>query len=557
MQKRISWLLALALLPPLLACEAQLVDEWASSVARLPPSDDDISKALAEHYPTDRVLRYELEVDPALLEAMRADPLCEGAPPCGDEYVEGRFRYGDQVFEHVGVRFKGNSSRWMLSRLGPGDPGYQRYSYKIKLDEFVDDQTLGGIEKLNLNNLWSDASYMRERLSLDLFRAAGVPASRLAYVNLYLNGEHVGLYVSVQQVDQAFLAEWFGAEDGDLYKPEGGDLIYKGEEIAAYGGAEAYERKTNKDDPDYSRLIHFIDVLNNAPEAELEQAISELFDVDGFLAWLAANTALVALDSYAGPFPHNFYLYDDPSSGRFAYIPWDLNNSFGSFNCGLSALGLTRMSADAPYCQDMDGPGGGAPGGGPGAGTNTGNRPLISRLLAVPSFAQRYRAQLRQLLDGDFSPAAIDAAIERWRALIDLHVAADPKPFYGHDAFVQSFDENNDRFMGLRPFVVDRVAFLDAELGGDLSAYCGDGVCSGAEGCEADCTVAECPPCQVYLVDAGHCVPTCGAGCTCPDDLPMTLVCHPAGAVCVPSCSADADCPPQAPSCEVATGLCG
>ena len=504
--------------------------------------------ALDEHYPTDRVLRYEIELAPELLAAMQADPLCEGAPPCGDEYVEATFRYGDQVFEKVGLRFKGNSSRWSLSRLGPDDPGYLRYSYKVKFDEFVDDQSLGGIEKLNLNNLWSDATYMRERLSLDLFRAAGVPASRLAYVNLYVNSVHAGLYVSVQQVDERFLATWFDDDEGDLFKPEGGDLIYKGDDIASYGGAEAYELKTNEDESDHSRLLHLIDVLNNTPDAEFEQAIRALFDVEGFLGWLAVNNALVALDSYAGPFPHNFYLYDDPSSGRFAYIPWDLNNSFGGFNCGLSNQELMHMSSAVPYCQTGGGPGGG--------GMYVGNRPLISRLLEVPGFAQRYRDKIGQLLDGDFAPETMSAAIDRWRDLIEEHVAADSNPFYGYEAFVRSLDEAGDRFMGLRPFIAERHAFLRAELDGDISAYCGDGACSAGEDCEGDCTEPECPPCQVFLGEAGHCVPTCADACTCPDDAPVPLTCDPQRGLCIPGCHSDADCPQQAPTCDVASSTC-
>ena len=170
----------------------------------------------AVHYGDD-VLRYDIEIDPDVWGAMLADPLCEGEVPCGDAYVEGTFRFGDQVVERVGVRLKGNTSRTQVLRSSdacaepetgcPREkcPGWRRYSIKVHFGFFVESQLFDGIEKLNLNNVWGDPSYLREPLAYELFRGFDVPASRTSYVNVYVNGEHQGLFVSVQQVDRAFL----------------------------------------------------------------------------------------------------------------------------------------------------------------------------------------------------------------------------------------------------------------------------------------------------------------------------------------------------------------
>ena len=51
------------------------------------------------------------------------------------------------------------------------------------------------------------------------------------------------------------------------------------------------------------------------------------------MAWLllAVTVALGNMDSYLGP-ATNYYLYD--RSGRFFIVPWDLDQAFGTSDCG-------------------------------------------------------------------------------------------------------------------------------------------------------------------------------------------------------------------------------
>ena len=51
-----------------------------------------------------------------------------------------------------------------------------------------------------------------------------------------------------------------------------------------------------------------------------------MFDVDMFLKWLAANTAMENWDSY-GNKKRNFFLYN--SENKLTWIPWDNNESLG------------------------------------------------------------------------------------------------------------------------------------------------------------------------------------------------------------------------------------
>ena len=100
-----------------------------------------------------------------------------------EEYKEASVNYNGMQFDHVGIRTKGN-----LSLRDVVNSDSDRYSFKISFDEYLN-QTLNGISKINLNNNYSDASYMREFLTYELADSVGLPTPGFSYVNVYVNDE--------------------------------------------------------------------------------------------------------------------------------------------------------------------------------------------------------------------------------------------------------------------------------------------------------------------------------------------------------------------------------
>ena len=49
------------------------------------------------------------------------------------------------------------------------------------------------------------------------------------------------------------------------------------------------------------------------------------------------------MDSYIGS-GHNYFLYHKAFDGKFEFIPWDVNESFGSFSNGLSPTQIKNLS---------------------------------------------------------------------------------------------------------------------------------------------------------------------------------------------------------------------
>ena len=121
---------------------------------------------------------------------------------------------GNEVNE-VSFATKGNTS---LSSVA-ADSNSDRYSFKINFSKYDKQQTYQGLKKLNLSNIYSDPTYMKDYLSYQLFNEVGALSSRCSYVWLTVNGEDFGLYLAIEEVDQAFLDENTESE-GTLYKPE-------------------------------------------------------------------------------------------------------------------------------------------------------------------------------------------------------------------------------------------------------------------------------------------------------------------------------------------------
>lgn len=133
-----------------------------------------------------------------------------------EEYTAANITVNGTTYNNVAIRPKGNSS---LSQLVTDD-STERYSFKIKLDKYVDGQTLDVLSKLVLNNNMSDTTSMKEYLSYKLLDSLGIPTPSCSYAHITVNGEEWGLYLAVEPIEEEFIERNYGSIDGNLYKPE-------------------------------------------------------------------------------------------------------------------------------------------------------------------------------------------------------------------------------------------------------------------------------------------------------------------------------------------------
>ena len=132
-----------------------------------------------------------------------------------EEYTVCAVVIDGESYKNIGIRAKGNTSLSNVSQMNS-----DRYSLKIEFDHYNSAETYYGLDKLCLNNIIQDNTYMKDYLSYQLMREAGVPAPLCSYAYITINGEDWGLYLAVEDVEDAFLERNYGSDHGELYKPD-------------------------------------------------------------------------------------------------------------------------------------------------------------------------------------------------------------------------------------------------------------------------------------------------------------------------------------------------
>jgi len=210
---------------------------------------------------------FKIEVSEVAFRALRQQPRT---------YVSGTFSDGEQSLTNVGVHLKGMGS----FRAVDGKP-----SFSLKFDEFTKGAEYSGLTKLMLNNSVQDSSYLAELLGTQLFRDAGVPAARVAYARVLLNGHDLGLYVAIEGMNKHFLKRFFKKADGNLYEGYLADLDGRLEQD---GGAV-------KDRADVRALLTAARVSD---PAQRFAGLSRLLDLDRFASFGAMEVLLSHWDGY-------------------------------------------------------------------------------------------------------------------------------------------------------------------------------------------------------------------------------------------------------------------
>ncbi|NBJ97978.1 spore coat protein CotH [bacterium 1xD8-48] len=164
-----------------------------------------------------------------------------------EEYSACSVVIDNEAYKNVGIRAKGNTS---LSQVK--EYGNDRYSFKIEFDCYEKGNSYHGLDKISLNNIIQDNTYMKDYLTYKMMGDFGVAAPLCSYVYITVNGEEWGLYLAVESVEESFLARNYGNGYGNLYKPDSmdmgggrgnGDKFDRDGMEEFFGGARGEDRK--------------------------------------------------------------------------------------------------------------------------------------------------------------------------------------------------------------------------------------------------------------------------------------------------------------------------
>lgn len=238
----------------------------------------------------------DIGLSPEAVSSLYADPYT---------YVPGKFQFthagvASETLE-VGVRLK--------SYVGSFQSLDGKAAFKISFNEQVSDQRWEGLKRLTLNNMVQDASMVHEAISYAAFRALGLPASRLGYAWVRVNGEDYGLYTNVETLDEISLPQWFSST-GHLYEGAYGADVYPGAE-----GSFEIDEGSEEDVSDLTALIE----AANSDDAVWLRRMEQVADLDQLLLAWATELYLGHWDGY--PTHNNYYLHAD-DAGFFSFLPW-------------------------------------------------------------------------------------------------------------------------------------------------------------------------------------------------------------------------------------------
>jgi len=287
-------------------------DEEVETLSGVAPDRDGL-------FGTDRVQEVVIELDAAdwadlrkqtrsMFDVLAGD--CMAGPAVSPfTWFEADVTIDGTTYDRVALRKKG-----FIGSLSIDKPGM-----KMEFDEHVEDRRVHGMERLLLNNTPQDPSMLRTCLAYDYFRRAGVPAPRCGFSHVTVNDEDMGIYASVQAVDEHFLSEHFGDSDIPLFEGTLSDLR---------------EGWTATFDPDSDAADHaLLEPLVAAVETGDFDTIDAVIDVEAFVRFWVAEAMVGHWDGY-GWNTNNYFLVLHPDDGRAHFVPWGPDAAWSSWNPG-------------------------------------------------------------------------------------------------------------------------------------------------------------------------------------------------------------------------------
>lgn len=402
---------------------------------------------------------------------------------------------GDDTVKYVGIKTKGN-----LTLKEVWNSSSDRFSFTINFGKYIntdngytDKQNLYGLRKVALNNIYGDATLMKEYLSYELMTKMGIPTPEYSLVNLYINDEFYGVYMMVESIDSSLTQRTLGEKSDYLVKPEssGGDLIYdngldeyinddgefdfssiiydnsgniiypndKSNPLYKYNGLWENDEDTFEDIVDmlptifkWMKTLNELNNIDNPNTDEYKLALEEIIDVDNLIRYFAVNTYLVNLDSYQSEKMQNYALYIN-ETGRATIIPWDYNYSFGVYGIG-SASDVINFDIYNPVIN-----------------TTLKDRPLLNVILQNDEHKTLYEKYLNDITiiaseggttsDGDtYEENNFATILDKYNKLLNNIYGNDPTAFY-------TLDEYNKATISLKELIEQRSEAVLNQLNGN------------------------------------------------------------------------------------------
>lgn len=356
----------------------------------------------------------------------------------------------------AGIRAKGNTSLSSVAAYGN-----DRYSFKIEFDHYDSSLSYYGLDKLNLNNIIQDNTYMKDFLSYQLMAAAGAAAPLCSYVWITVNGEDWGLYLAVEGVVESFLLRNYGTDYGELYKPDSMEMgggRGNGGGFGGRGGMGGMPSDMGEPPEDMGGMPDMSEMpeMGEIPDMGEVPEMGEMPEMGGSSDVLLVYTD-DDYDSYANIFDNaktdvsnadKDRLIDalqalGEGGGLLSMLPWDYNLAFGGFMGSSDAEALVNWSIDDPT---SDG--------------DTESRPMLAWIFESEEYTELYHAAFAEFIESVFTSGEFERLFDETVELISPYVERDPTKFCTYEEFELGAET-------LREFCLLRAESIGYQLAGE------------------------------------------------------------------------------------------
>lgn len=237
-----------------------------------------------------------------------------------------------------------------------------------------------------------------------LFTAVGVHAPSSHWAKIVVNGEDLGLFSLVQQIDDNFIENRLGDDSGQLYKSTWLDT----------SSVEVFEDGLKEGKSNHSSILALQTALNAAVPGTRLSTLGAYFDTTALFNYMAVDTALNNWDGVTGFYcgstggvegcgNSNFYIHRNRKN-KFILIPWDMDQTVStSFNI-FGAVPAWNQAADCSVTYNVD-------------FGEVGRAPSCSAFFqALAEDGGAFNAALDRLFNGAWTN--IESDIEVWRTAL-------------------------------------------------------------------------------------------------------------------------------------------
>ncbi|HRK48360.1 MAG TPA: CotH kinase family protein, partial [Nocardioides sp.] len=306
-----------------------------------------------------------------------------------DEIIRfGAIAYNGQVIDNVEMNIKGHASRqnpkvsWKF---------HTPQGYDLSMPGLLVDP----VDEFDLQADWADKAHGRAIVSWDAYERAGnVPDHQMFPVRAQRNGAFQALYNLQDTYDGTWREHW-GYDDDQFFEAETSAFSTRPVNVQF--------SKKSPDETDFSMMSAFVSCVRLSGNAQRDCLLGSA-DLPQMINYAAVTAIVEHVDSSS----KNFYLAQEPTTGRWSILPWDLDHTLGSGCCQVDSTFVTPAE--------------------PGDNTSA----LMRALLAQPQWRDMYFRRLRTLVNDLLATGRMegvyDAALGAAQATAALDFAAWPYP---------------------------------------------------------------------------------------------------------------------------------